>query len=294
MRIGTRGSPLALVQAHEVRERLELAWPSLRGQIQVIVIDTKGDQILDKPLAEIGGKGLFTEELEAQLRDGRVDIAVHSMKDMPTQLPAGLHIGCLLTREDPRDVLLSRGGLRLEQLPKGAVIGTASLRRRSQVLHLRPDLNVVTFRGNVQTRIRKLEQGHADATLLALAGLKRLGLESAATEIFDPSDFVPAVAQGAIGVECRVGDSDVQGYLNAIHCTETEICLRAERSMLAALDGSCRTPIAGHAVLTGDVVTLSGMLDAGQGVIRASESSVAADAAELGLRLAAKLKGLCR
>ena len=292
MRIGTRGSPLALAQAYEVKQRLEASWPELAGQIEVVIIDTKGDQILDRPLAEIGGKGLFTEELEAQLRDGRVDLAVHSMKDMPTELPEGLIVPCLLPREDPRDVLLSRDGLRLAELPPGAVVGTASLRRRAQVLELRPDLEVVTFRGNVQTRIRKLQEGQADATLLALAGLNRLGLQAEATQIFEVDEVLPAVAQGAIGVECRSDDAETLRRLAAIHCDQTAICVTAERAMLAALDGSCRTPIAGYATLAEDQLTLAGMLEGGEENARAVMSGAAADAAGLGRRLAARLREL--
>ncbi len=294
LKIGTRGSPLALAQAHEVADRLRAAWPELcdDGAIEVRVIDTKGDRILDRPLAEIGGKGLFTEEIEAQLRDGRVDLAVHSMKDMPTVLPDGLVIRCMLPREDPRDVLLSRGGATLATLPAGAVVGTASLRRKAQVLALRPDLEVITFRGNVQTRMRKLSEGQADATLLALAGLNRLGLQEHAAETFAPSVLLPAVAQGAIGVEIRADDSRVDRLLHAIRCEDTLTCVGAERAMLHALDGSCRTPIAGHATLAGDTLTITGLVasEDGRQVLRDQSTGPRADAQALGRALGERLR----
>ena len=296
LRIGTRGSPLALAQAHEVAARLRAAWPALKdeGAIEVVVIDTRGDRILDRPLAEIGGKGLFTEEIEARLLNGRIDVAVHSMKDMPTVLPDGLEIPCMLPREDPRDVMLSRDGLRLDELAPGAVVGTASLRRKSQVLALRPDLKVITFRGNVQTRMRKLKEGQADATLLALAGLKRLGITDAATQIFEPEVILPAVAQGAIGIEIRADDERVRGLLAVINCSDTLRCVEAERVMLHALDGSCRTPIAGQATLQGDQVVMTGLVASEDGtqVWRAQLSGPATDALAVGRALGEKLKQL--
>lgn len=293
-KIGTRGSPLALAQAHEVAARLRAAWPSLEAEsaIEVVVIDTRGDRILDRPLAEIGGKGLFTEEIEARLLNGRIDVAVHSMKDMPTVLPDGLEISCMLPREDPRDVLLSRDGLRLDELAPGAVVGTASLRRKSQVLAQRPDLKVITFRGNVQTRMRKLKEGQADATLLALAGLNRLGIADAAAQVFEPDELLPAVAQGAIGVEIRSDDSRVRGLLAAINCPDTLVCVDAERAMLHALDGSCRTPIAGQATLDGDRVLMTGLVASEDGVKvwRAQRSGAASDAVDVGRALGLALK----
>jgi hydroxymethylbilane synthase len=251
LRIGTRGSPLALAQAHEVRDRLRAAHPALRGAdaIAIVVVSTRGDRVLDRPLAEIGGKGLFTEEIEEGLRQGALDLAVHSMKDMPTALPAGLCIPCLLPREDPRDVLIvaGGGGGALADLPPGARVGTSGLRRAAQIRALRPDLRVVGFRGNVQTRLRKLADGEADVTLLALAGLRRLGMAAVGAPLA-VEELLPAVAQGAIGVECRADDEATLALLAPLRCAETMACVAAERAMLAALDGSCRTPIAGLAV----------------------------------------------
>ncbi len=256
VRIGTRGSPLALAQAHEVRDRLQAAHPALRapGATEVVVLSTRGDRVLDRPLAEIGGKGLFTEEIEAALLDGSLDLAVHSLKDMPTALPSGLHLPCILPREDPRDVLLWRPDLALDTqaaergdwlmaLPSGARVGTSSLRRAAQVLAARPDLQITGFRGNVGSRMRKLEAGEADATLLALAGLRRLGIAVGA--LLSTEALLPAVAQGAICVECRVDDLATAALLQAIACPASRRAVSAERAMLAALEGSCRTPIAG-------------------------------------------------
>jgi hydroxymethylbilane synthase len=229
LRIGTRGSPLALAQAHEVRDRLMAAWPDHIGTVEIVVMSTQGDRVLDRPLAEIGGKGLFTEEIEAALLAGDIDVAVHSMKDMPTALPSGLIIPCLLPREDPADALLVRAGLlpldvvagaagvaidAVAALPSGARVGTSSLRRAAQIKALRPDVEVVGFRGNVQTRLRKLDDGVADATLLARAGLNRLGMNVGVS--LAPETMLPAVAQGAIGVECRADDDAVQLLLAAI------------------------------------------------------------------------------
>jgi len=296
LRIGTRGSPLALAQAHEVAARLREAWPELRGEaaIRVVVIDTRGDRILDRALADIGGKGLFTEEIEARLANGRIDLAVHSMKDMPTVLPDGLTIPCMLPREDPRDVLLSRDGQRLDELHEGAVVGTASLRRKSQILAKRPDLRVIIFRGNVQTRMRKLKEGQADATLLALAGLKRLGIAEVAAQIFEPEELLPAVAQGAIGIEVRADDERTQELLAAINCADTVRCVEAERAMLHALDGSCRTPIAGQAHLDGDQIVMTGLVasEDGSQLWRAARVGAAQDSLQIGRRLGEHLKGM--
>ncbi|MCO4760342.1 MAG: hydroxymethylbilane synthase [Myxococcales bacterium] len=294
LRIGTRGSPLALAQAYEVQRLLRAAWPELAPDTatEVVVIDTRGDRILDRALAEIGGKGLFTEEIEARLHDGRIDVAVHSMKDMPTELPDGLEIPCMLPREDPRDVLLSRDGLRLDQLAAGAVVGTASLRRKSQVLAQRPDLKVIVFRGNVQTRMRKLKEGQADATLLALAGLNRLDIADVATQVFEPEELLPAVAQGAIGVEIRSADDRVRKFVAAISCADTVTCVNAERAMLHALDGSCRTPIAGQAHLKDGQIVMDGLVASEDGaqVWRDTDKGPASDGAEIGRRLGMRLK----
>ncbi len=253
LKIGTRGSPLALAQAYEVRERLVAAGclPN-PASAEIVIVSTKGDRILDRSLAAIGGKGLFTKEIEDRLLDGRVDVAVHSMKDMPTVLPEGLRITAMLTREDPRDAWLCPTDKTLAALAAGGRVGTSSLRRRAQVLAARPDLEVLEFRGNVQTRMRKLKEKIADATLLALAGLNRLGLAEVATAVFEPEELLPAVAQGAIGIECRIDDERVEPMIRAIGCRKTERAVDAERAMLAALDGSCRTPIAGLALTQDD------------------------------------------
>ena len=315
LRIGTRGSPLALAQAHEVRDRLAAAWTHLAtaGAVEIVVVSTQGDRVLDRPLAEIGGKGLFTEEIEAGLLDGSLDIAVHSMKDMPTALPPGLSIPCLLPREDPRDALLLRQGLALDSdaaargawlsaLPQGARVGTSSLRRAAQVRALRPDLEVVGFRGNVQTRLRKLDEGVADATLLARAGLNRLGLDHGVT--LAPDASLPAVAQGAIGIECRSDDATTAALLAPLACAATMRRVEAERAMLEALDGSCRTPIAGLAEIVasddGEALRLRGLVatEDGAQVWRAEATWSAAELARdggpvaLGREVAATLQRL--
>jgi hydroxymethylbilane synthase len=250
--IGTRGSPLALAQAEMVRDLLAAAHPGLAPELAVI--KTSGDRFLDRPLAEIGGKGLFTKEIEDEMLAGRVDIAVHSMKDVATVLPPGLAIPCILPREEPWDVLLARDPKvrEIKDLPDGAVVGTASLRRRAQVLARRPDIEVVLLRGNVGTRMAKLEAGEMDATFLALAGLRRLGLGAVATNVLGEEEMLPAVAQGAIGIQCRVDDAATAGLLAPLNHPETAIAISAERALLAALDGSCRMPIAALARLDGD------------------------------------------
>ena len=254
IRIGTRGSPLALVQARMVRDALAAAHAELRGadDIQIVPIKTTGDAVQDRKLMEIGGKGLFTKEIEEALLDGRIDCAVHSMKDMPTWLPDGLTIGAMLAREDPRDALFARTGTRIAELPRGATVGTASLRRQAQLLALRPDLKVVPLRGNVETRLRKLAAGEADATLLAVAGLKRLGLLDKAAAIIDSAEVLPAVGQGAIGIEMRADDARLRALLAPLDHRATTLCVTAERACLAELDGSCHTPIAAYAELAAD------------------------------------------
>ncbi len=249
--IGTRGSPLALAQANMVAGLLAEAHPGLETRLSVI--KTSGDRFLDQPLADIGGKGLFTKEIEDDMAARRIDIAVHSMKDVPTVLPEGLHIPCLLPREDPRDVLLTVDAAvkGIAGLAQGARVGTASLRRKAQVLNLRPDLDVVPIRGNVGTRMDKLAAGEVDATFLALAGLRRLGLAEHAVNILSEDEMLPAVAQGAVGIECRIGDAAVENLLAPLHDPATGIAVTTERALLAALDGSCRTPIAGLARLDG-------------------------------------------
>lgn len=259
-RIGTRGSPLALAQAHETRARLMAAHGLPEDLFEIVVLSTKGDRITDRSLALIGGKGLFTEEIEAQLSSGELDFAVHSSKDMPTKLPDGLHLSAFLPREDVRDAFIGRTAARLLDLPQGATVGSASLRRQALIRRLRPDINVIVFRGQVDTRLGKLAEGQADATLLAYAGLKRLGKPDVATEILDPVSFPPAPAQGAICIESRIGDARIDSLLSAIDDRATRNAVTCERGFLATLDGSCRTPIAGYATVDGDHIQFRGMI----------------------------------
>lgn len=295
IRIGTRGSLLALAQATQTRDRLATTHPRLAapGAIEIVTIKTTGDRIQDRTLSEAGGKGLFTKEIEEALADGRIDLAVHSMKDMPTWLPDGMEIACLLPREDPRDVFLSPRAAGLDELPEGAVVGTASLRRQAQVLAHRPDLRVIPFRGNVQTRLRKLAEGEADATLLALAGLKRLGMEERITCVIEPDVMLPAVAQGTIGIEIRTRDAAMRDLLAPLNCDGTTARTAAERALLAVLDGSCRTPIAALATLGPDgTLHLDGLVASpdGRQVLRASRTGPAAEAARLGADAGEELK----
>ena len=260
LRIGTRGSPLALAQAHETRARLMAAHDLPEHALAIEVITTSGDRIQDRPLSQAGGKGLFTKEIEEALIGGRIDIAVHSSKDMPTVLPDGLELSAFLPREDPRDAFIGKAAKSIQDLPHGATVGSSSLRRQALILRIRPDLKVVTFRGNVQTRLRKLEDGVANGTILALAGLRRLGLESVATDLMPLDRFPSAPGQGAICIESRIGDRSVEEMLGAINHVATAKALSCERSFLAALDGSCRTPIAGHAMVDGDRLTFEGVI----------------------------------
>jgi hydroxymethylbilane synthase len=260
LRIGTRGSPLALVQAASVRARLALALGLAEEAIGIAIIRTSGDAIQDRPLSEAGGKGLFTKEIEEALLDRRIDVAVHSAKDMPTVLPQGLMLAACLEREDPRDVFISRKAPSLAELPRGARLGTASLRRQAIAKSLRRDLEVVPLRGNVETRLAKLEAGACDATILALAGMKRLGLTAHATAIMSVAEFLPAVAQGAIGIEARTDDERTRGALARIDHADTSTAIACERAFLAALDGSCKTPIAGYADISGDTLHFRGLL----------------------------------
>ncbi len=289
-KIGTRGSPLALWQAHEVRRCLMAAYSLPEAAFEIAVIKVTGDQILDKALKEIGGKGLFTREIEEALLDGGIDIAVHSMKDMPTVQPAGLLLDCYLPREDVRDGFVSTSVAALMDLPQGATVGSSSLRRRAQLAHRRPDLNLVEFRGNVQTRMKKLEDGVATATFLAMAGLNRLGMAHHAKPIA-VTDMLPAVAQGAIGVERRMEDPRAESMLAAIHHTPTGQQLAAERGFLARLDGSCETPIAGLAVLEGSTLWLRGEIlrPDGTKVISGELRGPVADASAIGAALADQL-----
>lgn len=250
-----------------MRDRLAAALGRDCPAIEIEIIKTTGDQILDRPLSEVGGKGLFTREIEEALLAGRIDLAVHSSKDMPTLLPDGLVLDHYLPREDVRDAFVSLRHASLAALPAGAVVGTASLRRQALVRRLRPDLKVVTFRGNVQSRLRKLEEGVVDATLLAIAGLNRLGLADRATELLPVDRFLPAVGQGAIGIETRAGDRRIHDLVDRIHHADTAAALAAERAFLAALDGSCRTPIAGHATVGGGRLSLEGLILAEDGSV---------------------------
>ncbi len=259
-RIGTRGSPLALAQAHETRDRLVKAHGLAPEMFEIVPITTKGDRIADRALSEVGGKGLFTEELETKLLSGDLDFAVHSSKDMATKLPDGLHLSAFLPREDVRDAFIGRAAPKLIELPHGATVGSASLRRQALIRRVRPDLNVILFRGAVATRLRKLEDGLADATLLAFAGLKRLDMADVPTELLETKDFLPAPAQGAIGIESRNGDTRIDELLAAINHGPTYDAVSCERAFLSVLDGSCRTPIAGYAMCNGDELHFSGLI----------------------------------
>jgi hydroxymethylbilane synthase len=298
LRIGTRASPLALTQTHMVRAALIAAHPFLaeEGAIEILPIKTSGDmsQGQNRSLADLGGdKGLFTKELEEALMSGKIDIAIHSMKDVPTWLPKGLGIIGLLPREDPREAFFSRGNIPFKDLPQGAKIGTSSLRRQAQLLAIRPDLEIVPLRGNVDTRIRKMENGDADATLLALAGLRRLGIEHRATEILSTDILLPSAAQGAIGIEARVEDSHAADLIRPICCAETTACIAAERAFLDILDGSCRTPIAALAEADAKGVLRFRALVAstdGRSVERLEETGTVADAENLGRETGRVLK----
>ena len=260
IRIGTRGSPLALAQAHETRRRLMQAHGLVETQFEIVVISTTGDRILNQPLAEIGGKGLFTQEIEEALLAETIDLAVHSMKDMPAVLPDGLAFAAVLPREDARDAFVSLTSKSLRDLPEGAVLGSSSVRRNSQALRIRPDLQPVQFRGNVQTRLRKLNDGVAAGTFLAVAGLNRLGLAEHISSIMDMEEMLPAVAQGAIGIEVKSSNMRAQSLVEAIHHDTTGIAIACERAFLAKLEGSCRTPIAGHAVVEGRTLKFRGQI----------------------------------
>jgi hydroxymethylbilane synthase len=258
IRIGTRGSPLALAQTHLVVRRLAEAHKLNDEAFDVVVIKTSGDRILDRPLAEAGGKGLFTKEIEEALLARTIDLAVHSMKDMPTVLPGGLAIGAILEREDPRDAFISVKHAALADVPAGERVGTSSLRRQAQLLHRRPDLKIVPFRGNVETRLKKLAEGQADATFLACAGLKRLGLAQHIKEPIATEVMLPAVAQGAIGIEIRADDTESAHLVAPLNDAATALCVAAERAFLAALEGSCRTPIAALAELGDGILNFRG------------------------------------
>jgi hydroxymethylbilane synthase len=286
LRIATRKSPLALWQAEYVAARLRELHEGLT--VELLPMSTRGDRLLDAPLAKVGGKGLFLKELEHALLDGRADIAVHSVKDVPVDFPQGLHIPVIMAREDPRDALVSAAGADIDGLPKGARIGTSSLRRRCQVKALRPDLEVFDLRGGVRTRLEKLDAGEYDALLLACAGLKRLGLETRIGESLDPDRFVPAIGQGALGIETRRDSGAVNALVAPLNDDLSAVCVRAERAMNAALGGGCQVPIAGHAVLEENTLRLVGLVASidGSEVIRTADSASSSDPEALGKAVA--------
>lgn len=295
LKIGTRGSPLALAQAYETRQRLSSAFGLPEAAFEIVVIKVTGDNrsmiAADRPLKEIGNKGLFTREIEDALLEGGIDIAVHSTKDMPTVQPDGLILDTFLPREDVRDAFVSHSLTRITDLAEGATVGTSSLRRRAQLLYKRPDLNVVEFRGNVQTRLQKLADGVADCTFLASAGLSRLNMTDVPATPIEPSDMLPAIAQGAIGIERRIDDTNTAQMLSAIHDAPTGQRLAAERQFLFTLDGSCETPIAGLATLDGNTLTLTGevLRPDGSDAISGTRQGPIADGAAMGTDLAQDL-----
>lgn len=289
IRIATRKSPLALWQAEHVARLLQEAHPGL--DVELVRMSTQGDKILDSPLAKVGGKGLFVKELEQSILAGRCDIAVHSMKDVPAELPAGLHLPVVIEREEPRDAFVSERWERFEDLPRGARIGTSSLRRQCQLKALRPDVRIVDLRGNVGTRLRKLDEGLFDAVILASAGLIRLGLGERITERLSPRLCLPAVGQGVIGIECRDDDSEVNALVGALDHSPTRTRVGAERAMNARLEGGCQVPIAGHATLDGDMLTLRGLVGRPDGteVLRGEQQGAIREAEAVGRGLADEL-----
>jgi hydroxymethylbilane synthase len=291
LRIGTRGSPLALAQAYETRKRLTKALETTENSFEIVVISTSGDRILDRPLKEVGGKGLFTKEIEQEMLDRKIDIAVHSMKDMPVEQPDGLTLGCYLPREDVRDAFVSSKFKSVDDLPSGSKVGTSSLRRKAQLKFYRPDLEVVEFRGNVQTRLQKLKDGVATCTFLAMAGLNRLGLEEIAQSAINPNEMLPAIAQGAIGIEWRQEDKKITELLEKIHHEETGHQLNAERAFLAELDGSCETPIAGLAIIEGSLLKFTGQVlrtDGSESISETGSCNIE-DGPKLGREMAQKI-----
>lgn len=289
LRIGTRGSLLALTQSGFIKRALEELWPGLR--VDLTIIKTTGDRIQDVPLAKVGGKGLFVKEIEDALLAGDVDLAVHSMKDVPAELPGGLEIGAVPEREDPRDVLLTPHGSCLADLPHGGVVGSSSLRRAAQIRRLRPDLRVEMLRGNLDTRLKKLDSGQYDAIVLAAAGLHRMGWQERITAYFDPAEFLPAIGQGALGLEFRSSDAATRRFVHPIHHAETAVAVEAERAFLKTLEGGCQVPIGGHATVAGDRVSLSGLVASPDGRESFSGQGTAprAEAAALGRRIAEEL-----
>lgn len=289
LKIATRQSPLALWQAEHIRARLQELHPDLT--VELVKFVTQGDKILDTPLAKIGGKGLFVKELEAALLDGRADLAVHSMKDVPMALPEGLTLAVICEREDPLDAFVSNNFEKFADLPQGARVGTSSLRRKSQILKQRPDLQIIDLRGNVGTRLGKLDDGQYDAIILASAGLKRLGLENRIRHTIEPNVSLPAVGQGALGLECRADDQDVLALIQPLLHIETDVCVRAERAFNAYLEGGCQVPIAGYATLQDGKIHIEGRVGSpdGQTLLRAEMTDEAHNAQQLGENLARNL-----
>lgn len=291
LRIGTRASQLALTQSEWVREQIEQILPNVT--VELVRISTKGDRILDVPLAKIGGKGLFVKEIEEALLTGSIDLAVHSMKDVPTVLPEGLHIGIVPKREEARDAFVSVHYSSLEALPQGAVVGTSSLRRKAQLLALRPDLKMRDLRGNVGTRLAKLDQGDFDAIILAGAGLRRLGLQARIAALLPPEQMLPAIGQGALGIELRTSDTELLARLQALHHPETAVAVAAERAYLARLEGGCQVPIGAHATLDQGQLSLGGLIASVDGATLLCETytAPAQEAERLGRELAEELLG---
>jgi hydroxymethylbilane synthase len=291
LKIATRKSPLALWQAEHVKAELERLYPELT--VELVPMSTRGDEILDRSLAAIGGKGLFLKELERAMLNGEADLAVHSMKDVPAELPPGLHIAAVLTREDPRDAIVSNDIQSLEDMPAGSVLGTSSLRRQAQMLNLRPDLVIEPARGNVGTRLQRLDEGNFKAIMLAYAGLKRLGLADRAKQVLDTEVCLPAVGQGIVGIECRKDDTQLNELLNRLNDPVSDVCLSAERAFASALEASCHAPVAAHALLEGDKLYLRGLVATinGSTVLKGEIRGAAADARKLGLSLAEELIG---
>ncbi|WP_151838401.1 hydroxymethylbilane synthase [Acinetobacter ursingii] len=289
LKIATRQSPLALWQAEHIRARLQELYPDL--EVELVKFVTQGDKILDTPLAKIGGKGLFVKELEAALLDGRADLAVHSMKDVPMHLPEGLCLPVICEREDPFDAFVSNHFVHFDDLPQGARVGTSSLRRKCQILKQRPDLTIIDLRGNVGTRLSKLDEGQYDAIILASAGLKRLGLESRIRHALAAEISLPAVGQGALGLECRTNDQTVLDLIRPLLHEKTWHCVRAERAFNAYLEGGCQVPIAGYATLDGNQISIEGRVGSvdGQTLLCAQQSDHTEHAEQLGIRLAQQL-----
>lgn len=288
LRIGTRASQLALWQANWVKAMLEERYPGM--VVELVKIKTIGDKILDVPLAQVGGKGLFVKEIEEAMLRGEIDIAVHSMKDVPTEFPEGLGLVCITEREDPRDAVISRG-VKFADLPRGARIGTSALRRQAQLLKVRPDLEMVIVRGNVETRIRKLEAENLDAVILAAAGLKRLGFTAQVTEYLPVELSLPAIGQGALGIECRLDDERVRETIAFFNHPDTAHAVRAERALLWRCEGGCQVPIAAHGLVNGETLTLTGFIASvdGKQTVKDAITGPAADCEKLGIALAEKL-----